>query len=270
MSREGLYNFIESFVKPQFPSLNYNPQSNPNFSNFQLWNRLMRNYRIGHYKKPLRRNLFLNFHNDNDGNYNDDDVDEEEFEKRVAWYVNKSLKAMKPVENNSPKDRGDFEIMTPATYNLLLRTLFEHVENLFDMLAYKLPHCSTYKNLIDAYFKKDRVEDALNVLDKMFDANFRVLLPSVFEELIIRGKAEECQKMITKWGEKKDQRPHRWIYDAVIRRLCNAGALDEALILIHEMIKYHRWLTPSMREPVCQAFQKLGRHQEINKYFLTN
>ncbi|KAM7263229.1 hypothetical protein ACFE04_000912 [Oxalis oulophora] len=169
--------------------------------------------------------------------------------------------------------------MDVAGYNNIITRFCEHgvlaeAENFFEILTSKAltPDCATYRTLIDTYLKMERIDDALNMLNKMVDANLRVVAnfgTRVFEELIKNGKASQCAQIMTKLGE-RDPKPDPPIYDAVIRGLCDVEAFDEARNIIDEMLRYHGGATPALREYVCEAFGKVGRGEEIEKQFTTN
>ncbi|KAK6915870.1 Pentatricopeptide repeat [Dillenia turbinata] len=164
--------------------------------------------------------------------------------------------------------------MDTAGYNNIITRYCEHgmledAEKLFAELCSKSlsPDVNTYRTLIDAYFKQERIEDALQTFNKMVDAGLRVVASfgtRVFGELIKYGKVAETMPILTKMGG-KDPKPDPTIYEVVVMGLCNNALLDEARDIVGQQMRYGVGVTPALRDFVLDAFGKVGRNEEIER-----
>ncbi|GAV77165.1 PPR domain-containing protein/PPR_1 domain-containing protein/PPR_2 domain-containing protein [Cephalotus follicularis] len=169
--------------------------------------------------------------------------------------------------------------MDVAGFNNIIARFCEHemlteVDKLFAELSTKslTPDCTTYRTLIDAYMKMDRIDDAFKVFNKMVDAGLRVVASfgtRVFDGLIKNGKAVEAAQILTKMGE-KDPKPDPPVYDVVIRGLCNEGAFDRSRDIVDQMLRHGVGITPALRDFVLDSFGKVGRGEEIEKVLNAN
>ncbi|KFK43314.1 hypothetical protein AALP_AA1G108400 [Arabis alpina] len=125
----------------------------------------------------------------------------------------------------------------------------------------------SHRAMIDAYLKAERIDDALQMLNRMVDVNLRVVADfgtRVFGELIKNGKLTESADVLTKMGE-REPKPDPSIYDVVVRGLCDGGALDQAKDIIGQMVGYSVGVAPELREFIIETFEKAGRREEIEK-----
>ncbi|KAB2608260.1 pentatricopeptide repeat-containing protein [Pyrus ussuriensis x Pyrus communis] len=91
----------------------------------------------------------------------------------------------------------------------------------------------------------------------------------VFNELIENGKVVDCAQILKKMGE-KDPKPDASFYDAVIRRLCDEGALDPSRDLLEEMVRYGIGVPPALQQFVIEVFGEAGGGDEIQRILYTN
>ncbi|XP_059648292.1 pentatricopeptide repeat-containing protein At1g10270-like [Cornus florida] len=168
--------------------------------------------------------------------------------------------------------------MDVAGYNNMITRLCENgmmpeAEKVFGELSSKSlnPDVTTYRTLIDTYFREERVDDALQMYTKMVEAGLRVIPVYAnrwFTELVEKGKVVECVWILTKMGD-RDPKPDVLSYDVVIRELCKEGYLDASLALLSQMVRYNVGITSPLRELVSQAFGKEGRGEQIENLFIT-
>ncbi|XP_027363390.1 pentatricopeptide repeat-containing protein At1g10270 [Abrus precatorius] len=164
--------------------------------------------------------------------------------------------------------------MDVAGYNNIIARFCENgmlseAETLFEELCSKSlsPDVPTHRNLIEAYLKMERIDDALRVFNRMVDAGLRVVASfgnMVFDELIKNGKAVDCAQILSKMGE-KDPKPDPTCYEVVIKGLCADGLLDRSRDLLDEVMRYGVGVTPALREFVIDDFKKAGRGEEIER-----
>lgn len=129
------------------------------------------------------------------------------------------------------------------------------------------PDVTTYRTLIDAYFKVGRVDNALEKYVKMVDVGLRVIPPYAnrwFSLLIENGKGMECVPILSKMAE-KEPRPDVTTYDIVIRALSELGNLDSILELVGQMCRYGVGITSPLEQFLSEIFGKVGRGEEINR-----
>ncbi|XP_057470105.1 pentatricopeptide repeat-containing protein At1g10270-like [Actinidia eriantha] len=168
--------------------------------------------------------------------------------------------------------------MDVAGYNNIITRYCEHdmvedAEKMFVELTSKSlsPDVSTYRTLIDAYFKVGKIDDALQKYAKMVEAGLRVIPEYAnrwFGALVEKGNALDCAPILTRMGE-RDPKPDATTYDVVIRGLCNEGNLDMGFDLLGQMSRYNVGVTPALREFLNEAFGKVGRGEEIERFLLT-
>jgi pentatricopeptide repeat protein len=162
--------------------------------------------------------------------------------------------------------------MDVAGYNNIIARfcengMMEHAEEFFAALLAKCltPDVVTFRTLIDAYLKREEIDDVLRTLNKMADAGLRVVASfgtRVFGELIKNGKEVESAEILTKMGS-KDPKPDSSIYDVVVRGLCSAGELDASKDMLDQMIKYGVGIPPALKEFLIEVFGNAGRASEI-------
>ncbi|XP_052307450.1 pentatricopeptide repeat-containing protein At1g10270 isoform X9 [Populus trichocarpa] len=162
--------------------------------------------------------------------------------------------------------------MDVAGYNNIIARfcengMMEHAEEFFAALLAKCltPDVVTFRTLIDAYLKREEIDDVLRTLNKMADAGLRVVASfgtRVFGELIKNGKEVESAEILTKMGN-KDPKPDSSIYDVVVRGLCSAGELDASKDMLDQMIKYGVGIPPALKEFLIEVFGNAGRASEI-------
>ncbi|KAF5742500.1 ACT11D09.4 [Tripterygium wilfordii] len=127
------------------------------------------------------------------------------------------------------------------------------------------PDATSYRTLIDTYLKMERVDDALQMLNKMVEARLRVVVgfgTRVFGGLIKNGKAVDSAHVLLKMGE-QDPKPDALIYDVVVRGLCDEDAFDIARDVLDQAMRQNVGVTPALEAFVRDAFGKVGRVQEI-------
>ncbi|XVF23128.1 hypothetical protein REPUB_Repub13aG0011100 [Reevesia pubescens] len=169
--------------------------------------------------------------------------------------------------------------MDVAGYSNIITRFCEHgmlseAEKLFQELCGKslTPDVPTYRTMIDAYLKAEKIDDALRLYTKMVETGLRVVAnfgTRIFSEFLKNGKNMECAWLLTKMGE-KDPKPDASIYDVVVRGLCNADELDKSLDILEQMIKYAIGVTPALVEFVRESFGKVGRSEEIDRVLNVN
>ncbi|KAK1360359.1 Glutamine-rich protein 23 [Heracleum sosnowskyi] len=121
------------------------------------------------------------------------------------------------------------------------------------------PDVTTYRTLIDAYFKVGRVDSALEKYVKMVDVGLRVIPPYAngwFSLLIENGKVMECVPILSKMAE-KEPRPDVTSYDIVIRALTEQGNLDAVLELVGQMCRYNIGITSPLGQFLSETFGKV-------------
>ncbi|KAL1811772.1 hypothetical protein DCAR_0623900 [Daucus carota subsp. sativus] len=129
------------------------------------------------------------------------------------------------------------------------------------------PDVTTYRTLIDAYFKVGRVDNALEKYIKMVDVGLRVIPPYAnqwFSLLIENGKVMDCVPILTKMAE-REPRPDVTTYDIVIRALSQQGNLDAVLELVGQMCRYGVGITSPLEQFLSETFGNAGRDEEINR-----
>ncbi|KAI9157656.1 hypothetical protein LWI28_025859 [Acer negundo] len=162
-------------------------------------------------------------------------------------------------------------LMDVAGYNNIIARLcenemLEEAEKLFGGMS-TTPDVTTFRTLIDAYLKVQRIDDALRLFNQMAASGMRVVLSfgtRVFSDLISNGKAAECALILIKMGE-KDPKPDFLIYDVVVRGLLNEGLLDLSKDVIDQMMSMSVGITPTLQNFVCEAFGQAGRGEEIEE-----
>ncbi|KAG6780132.1 hypothetical protein POTOM_012986 [Populus tomentosa] len=162
--------------------------------------------------------------------------------------------------------------MDVAGYNNIITRfcengMMEHAEEFFAALLAKCltPDVVTFRTLIDAYSKREEIDDVLRTLNKMADAGLRVVASfgtRVFGELIKNGNEVESAEILTKMGN-QDPKPDSSIYDVVVRGLCSAGELDASKDMLDQMIKYGVGIPPALKEFLIEVFGNVGRASEI-------
>ncbi|CAN0907411.1 Pentatricopeptide repeat-containing protein At1g10270 [Linum grandiflorum] len=172
--------------------------------------------------------------------------------------------------------------MDVAGYNNIIirfseKEMMTEAEEFFTEMTSKClsPDVTTFKTLIEAYLKLERIDDALNIFDQMVNAGLWVVASfgtRIFGELIKNGKAVECAQIMIKMGmmmaEKmgdRDVKPDSTIYDVVVRGLCDAGELDCSRDVIDQMMSYGVGIHPCLKEFARKAFGDAGRGEEIEK-----
>lgn len=157
--------------------------------------------------------------------------------------------------------------------NMIIRycehDMMEDAEKIFNELCSKSlnPDVTTYKTLIDSYFRVGRVEEALQKYIKMVEAGLRVIpgyANKWFGILIENGKVVECAPILKKIGE-KDPKPDFNTYDLVIRALCNENNFDLSIDLVGQMQRYGVGVTDSLKGFLNEEFGKVGRGKEVEK-----
>ncbi|KAK6915867.1 Pentatricopeptide repeat [Dillenia turbinata] len=160
-----------------------------------------------------------------------------------------------------------------ATYNNIITRCCEHgmledAEKLFAEVGAKWVSPDVYRALIDAYFKQERIEDALQTFNKMVDVSLSELAgepaTSLFGELIKYGKVAETVPILTKMG-RRNPKPDPTIYEVVVMGLCNNALLDEARDIVGQQMRYGVGVTPALRDCVLDTFGRAGRNEEIER-----
>ncbi|KAF5187446.1 Pentatricopeptide repeat-containing protein [Thalictrum thalictroides] len=165
--------------------------------------------------------------------------------------------------------------MDGAGYNNLLgklcgNGLVEEAEKLFEEMHVKsvILDYNTYRFIIEAYFKGERVDDALKLFTKfVFQSNIKAnprFFNMVFGELLNNGKIEEATGVLAAMGD-REVRPDPTTYELVISKLCKEGRHDHARDLLVQMVRNRIGVTPALRSSVDEAFNKEGRIDEIER-----
>ncbi|PIA47102.1 hypothetical protein AQUCO_01400064v1 [Aquilegia coerulea] len=167
--------------------------------------------------------------------------------------------------------------MDMAGYNNLIGKLcengvIEEAEKLFEEMQMKsvILDYNTYRFIIEAYFKGERVDDALRLFKKfVFESKIKAnprFFNMVFGELLNNGKIEEATGILDLMGD-GEVKPDPTTYELVISKLCKEGRLDQAKRLLGQMIRNRIGVTPALRSSVDEAFDKEGRIDEIERLF---
>ncbi|KAL6514722.1 hypothetical protein OROGR_020301 [Orobanche gracilis] len=164
-----------------------------------------------------------------------------------------------------------FQMDVAGFNNMMLRLceleMMDEAEKYYKQLCDKSlsPDVNTYKILIDAYIKLDRVDNMLMKYSKMVEVGLRVIPPYAnkwFEFLIGKGRATDCLPILSKMAD-REPKPDVTTYDIVIRGLVGEGAFDATVNLIIEMTNHGVGTTASLREFFLGVFEGLGRRPEI-------
>ncbi|KAL8554052.1 hypothetical protein ACS0TY_002326 [Phlomoides rotata] len=164
-----------------------------------------------------------------------------------------------------------FQMDVAGFNNMMMRMceleLMDEAEQYYKQLCDKSlsPDVNTYKIMIDAYIKVDRVDYMIEKYMKMVEVGLRVIPPYAnkwFGYLIARGKASDCLPILSKMTD-KEPKPDVSTYDIVIRALIKDGDFDTTSNLLREMMNQGIGTTPSLKEFVLDAFEGLGRRPEI-------
>ncbi|KAL0454509.1 UNVERIFIED_CONTAM: Pentatricopeptide repeat-containing protein [Sesamum latifolium] len=162
--------------------------------------------------------------------------------------------------------------MDVAGFNNMMARLCElemmdEAEQYYKQLCAKSlsPDVNTYRTLIDAYIKVDRVDSMLEKYTKMVEAGLRVIHPYAnkwFGFLIEKGKAADCLPILSKMVD-REPKPDVTTYDVVIRGLVKEGNFDATANLVRDMMNQGIGTTASLKEFVLDVFEGLGRRAEI-------
>ncbi|KAJ7946530.1 Pentatricopeptide repeat [Quillaja saponaria] len=196
--------------------------------------------------------------------------------------------ALATFEKVGTKPKSRPFVMDVSGYNNIIARHCENemlleAETLFEKLCSKSlsPDATTYKILIDAYLRAERMDDALRIFDRMVEVGLRVVGSfgnRVFDELIKDGKVVDCAQVLSKMGEYDpkrdlsiyDPKPDPTFYEVVIKGLCSEGLLDKSCNLLDQIMRYGIGVTPALREFVVDAFGKAGRGEEIERLLSKN
>lgn len=127
--------------------------------------------------------------------------------------------------------------------NMILRLcelgMMEKAEQYYEQLMAKAlyPDVNTYRTMIDAYIKVDRVDNMIEKYTKMVEFGLWVVPPTAnkwFEFLIEKGKARDCWPILSKMVD-KEPKPDAKTIEIVIRGLVKNCNHDEASNLLKEM-----------------------------------
>ncbi|EYU33291.1 hypothetical protein MIMGU_mgv1a018185mg, partial [Erythranthe guttata] len=127
------------------------------------------------------------------------------------------------------------------------------------------PDVNTYKTMIDAYIKVDRVDNVVEKYAKMVEVGLRVIPPYAnkwFGFLIEKGRASDCLPILSKMVD-KEPKPDVTTYDIVIRGLVEEGNFDASANLLREMTNQGIGTTAPLKAFVLDVFERQGRRVEI-------
>lgn len=127
------------------------------------------------------------------------------------------------------------------------------------------PDVNSYRTLIDAYIKVDRVDNVLEKFNKMVEAGLRVIPPYAnkwFGFLIQKGRTSDCLPILQKMVD-KEPKPDVTTYDIVIRGLVEEGNFDATANLLRDMMNQGVGTTASLKEFLLDVFERQGRRAEI-------
>ncbi|KAL7082308.1 hypothetical protein ACP275_14G091100 [Erythranthe tilingii] len=127
------------------------------------------------------------------------------------------------------------------------------------------PDVNTYKTMIDAYIKVDRVDNVVEKYAKMVEVGLRVIPPYAnkwFGFLIEKGRASDCSPILSKMVD-KEPKPDVTTYDIVIRGLVEEGNFDASANLLREMTNQGIGTTAPLKAFVLDVFERQGRRVEI-------
>ncbi|XP_022895641.1 pentatricopeptide repeat-containing protein At1g10270-like [Olea europaea var. sylvestris] len=167
-------------------------------------------------------------------------------------------------------------LMDVAGYNNMMARLCEldmidEAEEYYRQLSAKSMSLSvnTYKIMIDAYMRVDRIEEMLDKYSKMVESGFRVIpayANELFGFLIEKGRVLDCLPILSKMGN-KEPRPDFTTYNVVIRGLIEGGNYDATVNLLSQMMNCGVDTTVSLEEFVLDVFEKQGRRMEVENIF---
>ncbi|KAL8109435.1 pentatricopeptide repeat-containing protein At1g10270-like [Apium graveolens] len=129
------------------------------------------------------------------------------------------------------------------------------------------PDVTTYRTLIDAYFKAGRVDTALEKYVQMVDKGLRVLpryADRWFSLLIENGKVRECESLLSIMAT-REVKPDVSTYDIVIRGLSEQGNFDVILKLVEQMVRVGVGIPSALEQFLTELFGKEGRGEEIDR-----
>ncbi|KAL3814552.1 hypothetical protein ACJIZ3_015820 [Penstemon smallii] len=167
-------------------------------------------------------------------------------------------------------DVGGFNNMMARLCEL---DMLEEAEQYYKQLCVKSlsPDVNTYRTLIDAYIKADRVDNMLEKYSKMVEVGLRVIPPYAnkwFRFLIEKGKVFDCLPILSKMAD-REPKPDVTTYDIVLKGLVEEGNYDAIINLLREMMNHGIGTTPSLKELVLDVFEKQGRRVEIENILNT-
>ncbi|PIN18719.1 hypothetical protein CDL12_08611 [Handroanthus impetiginosus] len=145
--------------------------------------------------------------------------------------------------------------------------MMEEAEQYYKQLCDKSlsPDVNTYRTLIDAYIKVERVDNMIEKYTKMVEAGLRVIPPYAnkwFGFLIEKGRASDCLPILAKMVD-KEPKPDVTTYDILIRGLVQEGNFEATVNLLREMMNNGIGTTASVKEFVLDVFERQGRRAEI-------
>lgn len=170
----------------------------------------------------------------------------------------------------APKSKPFY--MDVAGYNNMIMRLCElemmdEADQYYKQLSQNslLRDVNTFKTLIDAYIKLDRVEQMIEKYSEMVELGLRVIPPYAnkwFEFMIEKGKASDCLPILSKMAD-REPKPDVMTYDIVMRGLVEEGNFDATANVLREMMTQGIGTTPSLKDFVLGVFERLGRRVEI-------
>lgn len=180
--------------------------------------------------------------------------------------------AVKVFKKSGTKQGSKPFAMDVAGYNNIIARFCENgmlseADEFFVELSSKslTPDVTSYRTLIDAYLKVEKIQEVYVLFSKMVEVGLRVIPVfgnRVFDALVKNNKAVESAQILSKMAE-RDPKPDSSSYEIVIRGLCNEGLLDASRDLLGQMVRYNVGVTPTLHEFVSEAFGKAGREDEI-------
>ncbi|XP_073151483.1 pentatricopeptide repeat-containing protein At1g10270-like [Henckelia pumila] len=164
-----------------------------------------------------------------------------------------------------------FQMDVAGFNNMILRMceleMMDEAELYYKQLCDKSlsPDVNTYRILIDAYIKVDRVENMLEKYAKMVDLGLRVIPQYAnkwFAFLIEKGKSSDCIPILSKMAD-REPKPDVTTYDIVIRGLVEVGNYDATTNVLGEMTNHGVGTSASLKDFLLDLFEKQGRRVEI-------
>ncbi|CAA0814084.1 Pentatricopeptide repeat-containing protein [Striga hermonthica] len=167
-----------------------------------------------------------------------------------------------------------FQMDVPGYNNMMMRLcelgMVDEAEKYFTQLTDKSlsPDVNSFKTMIEAYIKADRLEKVLEKFVMMVEVGtdgLRVIPPYAnkwFGYLIEKGSAVDCLPILSKMAS-REPKPDVTTYEVVTRGLVQGGEFDAVLELLRDMAGHGVGVSASLKEFVVGAFGGVNRLGDI-------